>query len=77
MSRTIGEPTLHFLARFLHRNRKLKCIHSGKRGEDRHMINSLSLLFVVLFLSCVVLAQSVSDTDLKMLEGGTWVRTLV
>ena len=40
------------------------------------MKNLLSLLFVVLFLSCVVSGQAVAEKDLKMLEGGTWVGTL-
>lgn len=41
------------------------------------MKNALGLLFVVLFLSGVVSAQSVSDRDLRVLEGGAWVGTLV
>ena len=41
------------------------------------MKNLLTLVFVLLFLSCVVSAQAVSDKDLKVLEGGTWVGTLV
>ena len=36
-----------------------------------------SVLFALLFLSCVASAQSVSDKDVKVLEGGTWVGTLV
>jgi hypothetical protein len=41
------------------------------------MKNLLTLIFTLLFASCVVSAQSVSDKDLKVLEGGTWVGTLV
>ena len=36
----------------------------------------LSLLFSLLFLSCVVSGQSVAEKDLKGLEGGTWTGTL-
>lgn len=41
------------------------------------MKKSLTLIFAFLFLSCVASAQSVSQKDLKVLEGGTWVGTLV
>jgi len=41
------------------------------------MKNLLGLMCVLLFLSCVVSAQSISEKDVKVLEGGTWVGTLV
>ena len=40
------------------------------------MKNTLSLLFSLLFLACVVSGQSVAEKDLKVLEGGTWTGTL-
>ena len=41
------------------------------------MKNPLTLVFALLVLSCVASAQSVSEKDMKVLEGGTWVGTLV
>ena len=40
------------------------------------MKNLLGLLFVLLSLSSAVSAQSISEKDLKALEGGPWVGTL-
>jgi hypothetical protein len=55
-----------------------QCVESirSEVAKDRDMKNTITLMFTVLFLSCVVSAQSISGKDLKALEGGTWVGTL-
>lgn len=40
------------------------------------MKNTICLLFVMLLAACAVSAQSVSEKDLRVLEGRTWVGTL-